>query len=87
MAWSLLAVQAYARGLTVANCGCFGVYLTQRLSWFVLAQDALMLCYAWLLLRAARKAPTASAERTVADRDPAPFPPSREKAGPEARLP
>jgi hypothetical protein len=24
--WSLLAVQAYACGLTVANCGCFGIY-------------------------------------------------------------
>jgi len=51
--WSLLAVQAYARGLTVANCGCFGSYLPQRLSWFVLVQDALMLIYAALLLRGA----------------------------------
>lgn len=51
--WTLLAVQAYARGLTVANCGCFGIYLTQRLSWFVLLQDALTLLYAGLLLRAA----------------------------------
>ncbi|MBT2510581.1 hypothetical protein J7I98_33000 [Streptomyces sp. ISL-98] len=49
--WSFLAVQAYARGLTVTNCGCFGIYLSQRLSWFVLAQDALMLLYAGLLLR------------------------------------
>lgn len=57
VAWSLLAVQAYARGLTVANCGCFGVYLTQRLSWFVLVQDALMLFYAGLLLRGTRKGP------------------------------
>ncbi|MGW0916789.1 MauE/DoxX family redox-associated membrane protein [Streptomyces sp. NPDC002784] len=87
VAWSLLAVQAYARGLTVANCGCFGVYLTQRLSWFVLAQDALMLCYAWLLLRAARKAPTAPAERAVANGDPAPLPASRAEAGPDARIP
>ncbi|MBT2674108.1 hypothetical protein J7E95_25490, partial [Streptomyces sp. ISL-14] len=48
--WSLLAVQAYARGLTVTNCGCFGIYLTQRLNWIVLAQDAVMLLYAGLLL-------------------------------------
>ncbi|WP_367667054.1 MauE/DoxX family redox-associated membrane protein [Streptomyces sp. DG2A-72] len=54
--WSLLAVQAYARGLMVSNCGCFGVYLTQSLSWLVLLQDALTLVYAGLLLRAARRA-------------------------------
>jgi hypothetical protein len=46
-------VQAYLRGLAVGNCGCFGVYLTQRLSLFVLAQDALLLLYAALLLRGA----------------------------------
>lgn len=49
--WAGLGVQAYARGLDVANCGCFGVYLGQRLSWFVLAQDALLLVYAVLLIR------------------------------------
>ncbi|MGW7363535.1 MauE/DoxX family redox-associated membrane protein [Streptomyces sp. NPDC054841] len=53
--WALLAVQAYVRGLTVANCGCLGIYLTQRLSWFVLVQDALLLLYARLLLRGVRK--------------------------------
>lgn len=56
LVWSLLAAQAYARGLAVPNCGCFGVYLAQRLSWFVLAQDSLMLLYAWLLFHAARRA-------------------------------
>ncbi|MCH0562988.1 MULTISPECIES: MauE/DoxX family redox-associated membrane protein [unclassified Streptomyces] len=54
--WTVLAVQAYARGLAVANCGCFGVHLTQRLSWFVLLQDALTLLYAALLFRSARTA-------------------------------
>jgi len=61
--WSLLAGQAYARGLTVANCGCFGSYLSQRLSWFVLVQDALMLFYAGLLLRGALSCPTAAQSR------------------------
>lgn len=56
LVWSVLAVQAYARGLTVANCGCFGGYLSQRLGWFVLVQDALTLLYAGLLLRGARRA-------------------------------
>lgn len=53
--WALLAVQAYARGLTVTNCGCFGTYLAQPLRWFVLVEDALMLLYAWLLLRGAHR--------------------------------
>ncbi|WP_406175876.1 hypothetical protein [Streptomyces sp. NBC_00996] len=55
--------QAYVRGLTVADCGCFGVYLTQRLGWFVLLQDVLMLVYAVLLLRGARRARVAPADR------------------------
>lgn len=46
VAWALLAVQAYARGLTVTNCGCFGIYLAQRLSWVVVVQDGLLLFYA-----------------------------------------
>ncbi|UXY25157.1 MauE/DoxX family redox-associated membrane protein [Streptomyces sp. HUAS TT20] len=54
--WTVLAVQAYARGLAVDNCGCFGNYLTQRLGWFVLLQDALTLVYAAVLLRTARTA-------------------------------
>lgn len=55
--WALLAAQAYARGLTVSNCGCFGRYLPQRLSWFVLVQDALLLLYAGLLLRGSAATP------------------------------
>jgi hypothetical protein len=50
LTWSALAVQAFARGLTVTNCGCFGVSLAQRLSWSTLVQDALLLLYAVLLL-------------------------------------
>jgi hypothetical protein len=61
MVWALLAVQAYARGLAVANCGCFGIYFSQRLSWFVLVQDALLLFYAGLPIRTARGAPVADA--------------------------
>jgi hypothetical protein len=55
-AWTALGVQAYLRGLAVDNCGCFGSYLTQRLTWFTLAQDGLLLIYAGLLLRAAHHA-------------------------------
>ncbi|HXI11295.1 MAG TPA: hypothetical protein VNM92_01450 [Thermoanaerobaculia bacterium] len=41
--WSVLAVQAYVRKLPIRNCGCFGIYLPQRLSAWILAQDALFL--------------------------------------------
>ncbi|MGH3311400.1 MAG: MauE/DoxX family redox-associated membrane protein [Streptomyces sp.] len=54
LVWAGLAAQAYARGLDVGNCGCFGRYLTQPLRWFVLVEDALMLLYAAVLLRQTR---------------------------------
>ncbi|MFI2367383.1 MauE/DoxX family redox-associated membrane protein [Streptomyces sp. NPDC018833] len=88
--WTFLAAQAYARGLTVTNCGCFGVYLSQRLSWLVLAQDALTLLYAGLLLRGARRAPAAPAPGALSGRGTAQdetaaragSPPGVEKSGP-----
>ncbi|MGH3694879.1 MAG: MauE/DoxX family redox-associated membrane protein [Pseudonocardiaceae bacterium] len=52
--WSALATQAFARGLALDNCGCFGVYLAQRLRWWVLLEDVALLGYATLLIRAAR---------------------------------
>lgn len=55
--WSALAAQAFGRGLTLANCGCFGVYLAQPLRWWVLPQDAALLGYSALLLRTATAAP------------------------------
>ncbi|WP_234388631.1 hypothetical protein [Streptomyces sp. AS58] len=67
-------MQAYARGLAVDNCGCFGLYLTQRLSWFVLLQDAATLLYAGLLFRSARRAPV-------------PSPAGREEASGDVRIP
>ncbi|NUR05228.1 MAG: hypothetical protein HOY79_54615 [Streptomyces sp.] len=54
VAWSALAAQAFARGLTVPRCGCFGTYASQHLSWIVLVEDALMLLYAVILLRSPR---------------------------------
>jgi Methylamine utilisation protein MauE len=56
LVWATLGAQAIIRGLAVANCGCFGVYLHQRLSLFVLAQDALLLVYAVLLVRGSLRA-------------------------------
>jgi hypothetical protein len=45
--WSVLAAQAFARGLELDNCGCFGAYLAQPLRWWVLVEDAYMLVVAW----------------------------------------
>ena len=55
--WALLGVQAQLRGLPVVNCGCVGVYLAQRLSWFVQAEDGL-LGYAVLMFGAAHRVRT-----------------------------
>ncbi|MGH3004449.1 MAG: MauE/DoxX family redox-associated membrane protein [Gaiellaceae bacterium] len=52
VAWSVLAVQAFARGLAVENCGCFGAYLAQELRWWVLLEDAYQLLLALLAARA-----------------------------------
>lgn len=50
--WSLLAAQAFARGLALENCGCFGAYLAQELRWWVLLEDAEFLVLAALSARA-----------------------------------
>ncbi|MGW0734764.1 MauE/DoxX family redox-associated membrane protein [Streptomyces sp. NPDC002851] len=70
-----LAVQAYARGLVLDNCGCFGRYATQRLGWWVLVEDGLLLLYAWLLLRRTRRDPVAAGP------DPAPADPRMPTGG------
>jgi hypothetical protein len=54
--WAVLGAQALARGLPVHNCGCFGRYLSQRLSWFTLAQDGLLLFYAVIMIRGGLRA-------------------------------
>lgn len=51
--WTALGAQAFARGLTIENCGCFGVYLGQGLRWWVLLQDVYFLVLAWYAAAAA----------------------------------
>ncbi|MBT2430015.1 hypothetical protein J7F02_31560 [Streptomyces sp. ISL-112] len=64
--WSVLAAQAFARGLVLDNCGCFGTYAAQPLRWYVLVEDALMLLYACLLWRGLRRArPDLLTDRTL----------------------
>ena len=47
VAWSALGLQAFARGLSLDNCGCFGVHLGQPLRGWVLLQDAEFVALAW----------------------------------------
>jgi hypothetical protein len=49
--WSVLAAQAFARGLDLDNCGCFGAHLAQPLRWWVLLEDAYLLVLAVLAAR------------------------------------
>lgn len=55
--WTVLGAQAFARGLVVPNCGCFGVYLGQPLRWWVLVQDAEFVALAWWVRRRWRHRP------------------------------
>ncbi|MER7895051.1 MauE/DoxX family redox-associated membrane protein [Streptomyces sp. NPDC096046] len=64
--WTVPAAQAFARGLALDNCGCFGAYLAQPLRWYVLVEDALMLLYAGLLWRGTRRAGPASPHAAAA---------------------
>lgn len=58
VAWSLLASQAFARGLAVPNCGCFGVYAGQELRWWVLVEDAEFVAWALWIHRHTRQPTT-----------------------------
>lgn len=58
VAWSAAGVEAFARGLALQNCGCFGTQLQQPLRWWVLLEDAEFLALAgWVLVQARRRAP------------------------------
>ncbi len=57
LAWGVLGVQAFARGIALDNCGCFGVHAGQPLRWWVLIEDVEFLALAWWVrARAARAA-------------------------------
>ena len=53
LGYALLTFLAYFRGFEVANCTCFGVFLPQRLSVWILFQDLSMLYWAGSELRSA----------------------------------
>ena len=54
--WTAAGVEAFARGLSLRNCGCFGTQLQQPLGWWVLVEDAEFVALAtWVLLQARRR--------------------------------
>jgi hypothetical protein len=66
---SALAAQAFARGLSVENCGCFGAYLSQELRWWVLLEDAYQLLLALFAARSlGARLPTIGPGADVTDR-------------------
>ena len=52
LAWLGLA---YARGLDIPNCGCFGVFLAQPLTPWMLVEDGLLLAAALVFWRGVRR--------------------------------
>jgi len=60
--WSVLAVQAFARGLALGNCGCFGVHLAQPLRWWILLEDVWFVGLAIWVWRDARRDVTRPAQ-------------------------
>jgi hypothetical protein len=51
LAYAVLDIQGYMRALPIANCTCFGAYGPQRLSWFVLLQEAYVIFLMAILVR------------------------------------
>ena len=64
-AWTALAAQAFARGLVVPNCGCFGTFLSQELRWWVLVEDAYLLVLASVMYRSLRSARAGTEHRKI----------------------
>ncbi|MEA2752196.1 MAG: hypothetical protein QOI41_6339 [Myxococcales bacterium] len=54
-AYLSLDVGAFARHLQIQSCTCFGTYLPQRLSWFVVVQETVIIgLLTWLFTRTMR---------------------------------
>ncbi len=65
--WIVMAFQGLLRGLDVPNCGCFGRFLSQPLTWWVIPQDLYVLAMAALIYRKAanRQSTDAAAELDI----------------------
>lgn len=51
------AAMTLARGVSVPNCGCFGVFLARPLSWSTVAEDGAMIAASLALAALARPSP------------------------------
>lgn len=85
-AYLALDLGALARHLPIANCTCFGTYLAQRLSWFVVLQEtAVIALLTWLFTGTAKWPLFARVARTAAAPEPVePQPPHRHRRSPFA---
>jgi len=72
LAWTGLTTQAFARGLTIDNCGCFGIHLGQPLRWWVLIEDAEFIALAVWVLRGERRGSSSADEGSVGTRPSSP---------------
>lgn len=57
-AYLLWVLDALRRGLSLANCGCFGVYWPRSLSWSTPLEDAVLLLLALVLWRLSHRRAT-----------------------------
>ena len=58
LAYASLAVTTLLRGISLANCGCLGVFLARPLRWMTVAEDLMLAAISlvcWLLLRRAAR--------------------------------
>ncbi len=56
LGYTSLAVTTLLRGITLTNCGCFGVFLARPLRWTTVPEDVMLAAISlvcWLLLRRA----------------------------------
>ena len=61
----VLLSSALWRGLQLANCGCFGVFLARPLRWYSPLEDLALIALAWLLQNLATDRLRAAASTTI----------------------
>ena len=64
-AWTLLGLQAFARGIALESCGCFGTFFAQPLRWWILVEDAEFVLLALFVNRAVISRDRAMTARAV----------------------
>ena len=65
LAWGVLGTQAFARGIALNNCGCFGVHAGQPLRWWALIEDVEFLALAWWVRATAARTAISPSTRSM----------------------